>query len=120
MKATLKVYGQELEIEINDSKIEKLKAKKLAENNARADKLYSDLRQFAVENRKYPLGWDTIMPKYCIRNHYAPHPDLYISYSTHLREFGQIYFDCKETCEKALEKYKDELIWYFNEYQDSL
>ena len=37
-----------------------------------------------------------------------------------LKEFGQIYFKNKEACEKAIEIFKKELIWYFTEFQEQL
>ena len=36
------------------------------------------------------------------------------------RGFEQIYFKNKEACEKAMEIFKDELLWYFTEFKEQL
>lgn len=35
-------------------------------------------------------------------------------------EFGQVYFDTKEHAEQVIEEFKDELIWYFTEFQSRM
>lgn len=92
----------------------------VAMNNARADKLMRKLRRFAVEHREKELD-------YIIKNH-APYTIFYVykrneivacEYDTY-RCFGEIMFDSKNSAELAIRTFKDELIWYFTEYQDSL
>ena len=92
----------------------------LAKNNARADKLMRQLRRFAVEHRKNELGWsDTSQRKYHIYYDYMRN-ELIIDYFLYCRNFCDVYFDTQELAEIALEGFKDELIWYFTEYKDSL
>ena len=94
--------------------------KTVAENNARADKLMRQLRRFSVEHRENKIDW------YDIKNH-----KYYINYDfednkisigdkSFLRYFGAIYFDSRKTVQTAINKFHDELIWYFTEYKDSL
>lgn len=92
----------------------------VAENNARADALMRKLRRFAVEHRTKELGWDDCHRyKYFI---YYNHEEkrLSITHNEIYQGFGSIYFDTKETVEKAIEEFHDEFLWYFTEYKDSL
>lgn len=92
----------------------------VVKNNARADQLMRQLRRFAVENRKEKLDWKTRdCNKYSIYYSY-PEEMLYIDCSVDCKEFGQIYFDSEELANRAGKEFKDELIWYFTEYKDSL
>ena len=93
--------------------------KTVAENNARADKLYRQLRRFAVEHRETALNWNVSQDKWVIYYWYGD-GKIKISQYAQFRDFGNIYFDSKETAEAAIEEFKDELIWYFTEYKDSL
>lgn len=171
MKATVKINGQEIEIEINEEQLEQLKIKKktgyekvnkkgkyynvetktvseyyhntdfddiayenanyysdktVAENNSRADKLFRQLRRFAVENRKEELYWESEIITYftIVYRHFpsifGEKIGLEVSYARSLQDFGSIYFDSRETAQKAIETFYDELIWYFTEYKDSL
>ena len=94
----------------------------VATNNARADKLMRQLRRFAVENRKETIDWnDETQYKYFIYYYYESNELRIQSVSScSFRDFGQIDFDMKETAKLAVEKFKDELLWYFTEYYDSL
>ena len=94
----------------------------VAANNIRADNLMRQLRRFAVESRKSDIDWnDETQYKYFIYYYYGPDELRIQSVSScSFRDFGQIYFDTKETAELAIEKFKDELLWYFTEYRDSL
>ena len=94
--------------------------KTIAENNAKADTLLRKLRRFAVEHREKELDWgDTNTDKYSIGYSQDVHK-LEVYSSRWVRGFGEIYFDTKETAEAAIEEFKDELIWYFTKYKDSL
>ena len=94
--------------------------KTVAENNARADKLMRQLRRFAVEHRKCGVDFNsTETAKHyiyydCIRD------ELRTTYTFYAGVFGVIYFDSEETAQAAIDKFRDELIWYFTEYKDSL
>ena len=94
--------------------------KPVAENNARADKLMRQLRRFAVEHRECGVSFDDInIEKYYICYDYAS-DELEVSSVVFSRNFGAIYFGSKETVNAAIDKFHDELIWYFTEYKDSL
>ena len=95
--------------------------KTVAENNARADRLMRQLRRFAVEHREKKLDWsygnqDTKCK--ILYDHGEKTFDL--SYNYTINVFGAIYFDSKEIAQLAIDTFKDELLWYFTEYKDSL
>lgn len=92
----------------------------VAENNARADKLMRQMRRFAIEHRAKKLDWsDQDQDKYYIGFDYiSKKVGVYSCCVT--RNFGQTYFDYEKTAQLALNKFKDELLWYFTEYKDSL
>ena len=86
----------------------------IAENNARADKLMRQLRRIAVEHRENNNPRD----KYVI--YYLKNPGL-----LQLRRDSNIcfcgpWFDSQHSGAEAIEEFRDELIWYFTEYKDSL
>ena len=92
----------------------------VAENNARADKLMRQLRRLAVEHRKCEVNFNNInTEKYYMYYDYDDN-ELGVSFVFRTRNFGAIYFDSKETVNAAIDKFHDELIWYFTEYKDSL
>lgn len=92
----------------------------VAANNARADKLMRQLRRFAVENRKVDIDWTNAnQNKHYLYYDYI-NKEFFINSTSYWRTFGQIYFDTKETAQRALEIFKDELLWYFTKYRDSL
>ena len=92
----------------------------VAENNARADKLMRQLRRFSVEHRGRGVDFNsTETAKHyiyydCVRD------ELRTTYTFYAGVFGVIYFDSEETANAAMDKFHDELIWYFTEYKDSL
>ena len=94
--------------------------KTVAENNARADKLMRQLRRFSVEHRERGVDFNsTETAKHyiyydCIRD------ELRTTYTFYAGVFGVIYFDSEETAQAAIDEFRDELIWYFTEYKDSL
>lgn len=45
--------------------------------------------------------------------------EIHIGFGTDCR-YLELYFNSYETAERAIEEFKDELIWYFTEYKDSL
>lgn len=92
----------------------------IAQNNARADRLMRRLRRFSVENRKLKPDWtNEIDYKYCIAYDHSE-SIIKVGYAFVSESFGVIYFDSKELAEQAIKEFKDELIWYFTEYKDSL
>lgn len=93
--------------------------KTVAEDNARADKLYRQLRRFAVEHREKKIDWDDKAEKYYI--YYDQYVEaLCLEKSWGYRGFGLIFFDTRATAKLAVDTFKDELLWYFTEYKDSL
>lgn len=84
----------------------------VADNNFRADKLMRQLRRFAVECRTK----DNPTEKYYI--YYMKQVGLQVSRSTN-KHIGP-WFDTLHAASQAIKTFKDELIWYFTEYKDSL
>ena len=94
--------------------------KTVAENNARADKLMRQLRRFSVEHRGRGVDFNnTNTQKHCIYYDYE-NDKLGGGLALCSKFFGTIYFDSKETAQAAIDEFRDELIWYFTEYKDSL
>lgn len=91
----------------------------VAENNARADELMRQLRRFAVEHRENEIDWNDDSHKYFIYNEDNSN-NLNIDYCYSSRYPGCVYFDTPEAARLAIKTFKDELIWYFTEYKDSL
>ena len=92
----------------------------VAENNARADKLMRQLRRFSVEHREHEVDFNDMNTKqYCIYYDYGNNT-LGTAFTLCARVFGVIYFDSEETAQAAIDEFRDELIWYFTEYKDSL
>ena len=92
----------------------------VAENNARADKLMRRLRRFSVEHRGHWFNPnDTNTKKYCIYYDYGNNT-LGTAFALCAKTFGTIRFDSEETAQAAIDEFRDELIWYFTEYKDSL
>lgn len=84
----------------------------VAENNARADKLMRQLRRVAVEHRTK----NNPTEKFYI--YYMNQVGLQVGRSDS-RYIGP-WFDTLHAAAQAIEVFKDELIWYFTEYRDSL
>lgn len=94
--------------------------KTVAENNARADKLMRQLRRFAVKHREMELNWgDNDQRKYCICYDHVYH-NLTTCYHINREYVSAVWFDSESIVKLAIEAYRDELIWYFTEYKDSL
>ena len=94
--------------------------KTVAENNARADNLMRQLRRFAVQHREPGINFNNATTeKYYIICDYE-NDELRATYTSYAKVFGAIYFDSREVANAAIDKFHDELIWYFNEYKDSL
>ena len=92
----------------------------VAENNARADKLMRQLRRFAVEHREHGVNLnDANTKKFYIRYDYECN-ELEATFTFVAKVFGIIYFDSEEAVNTAIDEFRDELMWYFTEYKDSL
>ena len=88
----------------------------LAGDVARADKLMRQLRRFAAENCE-EAQWDNKAEHWYIR-HAMVDSRIYVDSVTYAKDFGAIYFDTEENAQKAIDEFKDELLWYFTEYRD--
>ena len=92
----------------------------IAENNARADRLLRQLRQWQAANDKSisEKDWnDESKKKWFI---IYSSEEMYAEYYYIMRLPNTIYFTTKEKAEEAIEVFKDELIWYFTEYVQRL
>ena len=78
------------------------------------------LRRFAVQHREPGINFNNAnTAKFYIICDYE-NDELRANYTSYARKFGAIYFDSREVANAAIDKFHDELIWYFNEYKDSL
>ena len=96
--------------------------KTIAENNARADRLLRQLRQWQAQNDE-PISvedWeDNDKDKWCIMYGYGAE-ELYVNWFYSVRLHNVIYFKSREKAEEAIEAFRDELLWYFTEYVQRL
>lgn len=94
----------------------------IAENNARADRLQRCLRQWQAQNDK-PISmsdWkNNNISKYYV-DYDCFNELFFVTYAVHRRFLNNIYFTSEEKAKEAIEVFKDELIWYFTEYQQRL
>ena len=100
--------------------------KELAEVNARADRLMRQLRRFAAENGGIPSveDWNNHKKQkyniaYCYRKD-NDHYGLFVGRWAVVQFQGSVFFDSEEAATRAIEKFHDELIWYFTEYEAML
>ena len=94
--------------------------KTVAENNARADNLMRQLRRFSVEHRGHEVDFNSTETAKHYIFYDCIHNELDITFTFFARVFGMVYFDSEETARAAIDEFRDELIWYFTEYKDSL
>lgn len=96
--------------------------KTIVENNARADRLLRQLRQWQAANDK-PItkkDWeDYSVTKYNIDYDYFTNR-LLVSWTTRDRKLNNVYFTSEKIVKEAIELFKDELLWYFTEYTQRL
>ena len=92
----------------------------VAENNTRADKLMRQLRRFSVEHRGHEVDFNSTETEKHYIYYDCVRDELRTTYTFYAGVFGVIYFDSEETAQAAIDKFRDELIWYFTEYKDSL
>ena len=94
--------------------------KTVAENNACADKLMRQLRRFSVEHRECEVDFNSTETAKHYIYYDCIHDELDITFTFFARVFGMVYFDSEATAQAAMDEFRDELIWYFTEYKDSL
>ena len=90
----------------------------IAINNARATVLMRKLRRFAAEHRVETINnstdqWYEIYYDYEFKQ-------IRIEYVSDCKFFGVIQFDSTEAAQLAIDTFRDELIWYFTKYKDSI
>ena len=96
--------------------------KTIAENNARADRLLRQLRQWQAQNDKAISisDWkNDKINKYCIAYNYSLN-ELNTGMERRLRRPNAIYLSTSQKTEEAIEVFRDELLWYFTEYVQRL
>ena len=94
--------------------------KTVAENNARADKLMRQLRRFSVEHRGHGVDFNSTETAKHYIYYDCIHDELKTVFTFYAKTFGTILFGSEETAQAAIDEFRDELIWYFTEYKDSL
>lgn len=92
----------------------------VAENNARADKLMRQLRRFAAERRVNKINWENNTQAKWFISYEHGRDELIINECQAIHSHGIVYFDRITDVDEAIETFRDELIWYFTEYKDSL
>lgn len=92
----------------------------VAKNNMRADKLMRQLRRFAVMHRDEAMRWNYKSQKYLIYYDYSRNALDVDDGGDGRRVYGSLYFDTRAQAQLALNTFRDELIWYFTAYKDSL
>ena len=96
--------------------------KTIAENNARADRLLRQLRQWQAQNDE-PISvedWNNESKKKWFIIYSYSSEEMYAEYYYFMRLPNAIYFATKEKAEEAIEVFRDELLWYFTEYVQRL
>lgn len=96
--------------------------KMIAENNARADRLFRQLRQWQAQNDKAISisDWkNNNILKYYI-DYDCFNELFFVTYAIRYRCPNTIYFTSREKAKEAIEVFKDELLWYFTEYVQRL
>lgn len=94
----------------------------IAENNARADRLLRQLRQWQAQNDE-PISvedWNNESKKKWFIIYSYSSEEMYAEYYYIMRLPNTIYFATKEKAEEAIEVFRDELLWYFTEYVQRL
>ena len=94
----------------------------IVENNARADRLHRQLRQWQAQNDKAitKKDWeDYNVIKYNIDYDYLTNR-LLVRWTGRYRKLNVVYFTSEEKAEKAIKVFEDELLWYFTEYVQRL
>lgn len=90
----------------------------LAENIARAQNLWRNLQRWQALNDE-PINWKNDKRKYFIIYDYETQR-LYIDTKVDFSMFMGVFFNTEEICQKAIETFKDELLWFFNEFRNRM
>lgn len=91
-------------------------------NNVTAYQLLRCLRQWQAQNDK-PISmsdWkNDNISKYYV-DYDCFHELFFVTYAVRRRSLNNIYFTSDEKAKEAIEVFRDELLWYFTEYQQRL
>lgn len=91
--------------------------KTVAENMARAQRLWYKIHRRAVELcEPVYLNNEGKIYTICFAN-VKNKIDIYAD-SWVVRHFGEIYFDTEEHCQQVINEFHDELLWYFTQFKD--
>lgn len=91
--------------------------KKECADAARVVSLWLKMKRFADEYNKENLKFtDDYREKYFIIYDFV-NEVLRIDWKYGWQDMFSIYFDSEETAKKAIDKFHDDLIWYFTEYE---
>ena len=98
---------------------------KITENNAKADRLLRKLRQWQALNDEPISKKDCDKEKWTISYNYCKDSSghdigLEPRWLLKIHNFGIVFFSTQEKVEEAIEVFRDELLWYFTEYQQRL
>lgn len=95
--------------------------KSLAENIVRAERLKYQLRRYAALNGGIPSQADW-KNSHVAKYELIGESDNFIHATKNFesRAIGAVYFKDVNACEKAMAIFKDELIWYFTEFEEML
>lgn len=95
---------------------------KLAGDNARADRLMRQLRRFAAENGGIPSkkDWERSGAEKWRIEYSHTLERLSVVFNASTQGFGFVYFNDPNKAHEAMEYFRDELIWYFTEYEAML
>lgn len=89
--------------------------KALAENMARAQKLWNTIHRRAVELCE-PIKISD-KKKIC-QIVFFTSGTIYPLDRSDTRTFGTVWFDTEKHCQQVIDEFKDELMWYFTEFKD--
>lgn len=90
----------------------------ICENMARLLRLYRKLKRFSVLNRTKELDMKN-KGGYSITFDYSKNC-FECGLTGSWKGFGEILFDTEESAQKAINLYRDELLWYFTQMRDKL
>ena len=95
--------------------------KTIAENNARADRLLRQLRRWQAANDRAISAKDWKDGTSCFYNiRYNYWLDMPYVNMDNYRGLNNVYFTSEEKAEEAIKIFRNELNWYFTEYQQRL
>lgn len=103
-------------------------SEKVAKNISRADRLMRQLRQYAALHGGIPsrADWKSEegVDKFCIAHQqgytYDDKDALFVECYNRECFVGNVYFLSRDACQRAIEIFRYDLVWYFTEYEAML